>query len=192
MKNYHGIILQLHFIAQKQAELQNELHVEQKKRHQPYYCNLDRMISGGWILCNAIAVCEMTKTSWQTGTLKMNEDLGESFWDMLCSRGEFCGENILTAEIEEQEKLDASEKNPRRLNAKEVLITQIYEEFVFLVADGSAKFSGRDCEFQEETKKDEGIQEDSWAHPGVRKEFHLSSYIEPRSSTSVPMSQDLH
>ena len=33
------------------------------------------MISGGWILWNAIAVCEMTKT-WQTGNLKMNKDLG--------------------------------------------------------------------------------------------------------------------
>ena len=66
---------QLHFIDQKLAELQNKLHVEQKKRHQPYYCNVDRMISGGRILWNAIAVCEMTKTSWQTGNVKMNEDL---------------------------------------------------------------------------------------------------------------------
>ena len=77
MKNYHGIIEQSHFIDQKQAELQKELYVEQTKRHQPYYCNLDRVISGGWILWNAIAVCEMTKTSWQTGNLKMNEDLGK-------------------------------------------------------------------------------------------------------------------
>ena len=75
VKNYHGIIEQLHFIDQKQAELQNELHVEQKKRHQQYYCNLDRMISGGWILWNAIAICKMTKTSWQTGNLKVNEDV---------------------------------------------------------------------------------------------------------------------
>ena len=34
------------------------------------------MISGGRILWNATAVCEMTRTSWQTGYLKMNEDLG--------------------------------------------------------------------------------------------------------------------
>ena len=72
LKNYHGIIEQLHLIAQKQTELQNELYVEQKKRRQPYYCNLDRMMSGTRILWNAIAVCEMTKTSWQTGNLKMN------------------------------------------------------------------------------------------------------------------------
>ena len=41
VKNYHGIMEQLHFIDQRQAELQNELYVEQKKRHQPYFCNLD-------------------------------------------------------------------------------------------------------------------------------------------------------
>ena len=75
VKNYHGIIEQPHFIDQKQAELQNELYVEWKKWHQPYYCNLDRLISGGWILWHATVVCEMTKTSWQTGNLKMNEDL---------------------------------------------------------------------------------------------------------------------
>ena len=33
------------------------------------------MISGGRILWNAVAICEMTETSWQTGNLKMNEDL---------------------------------------------------------------------------------------------------------------------
>ena len=62
------------------------------------------MISGGWILWNAFAVCEMTKTSWQTGSLQMNEDLG-SFWDIICSQGEFWEEDILIVEIEELEKL---------------------------------------------------------------------------------------
>ena len=37
--------------------------------------NLDRMISGGRIVWNAVAICERTKTSWQTGHLKMNEEL---------------------------------------------------------------------------------------------------------------------
>ena len=55
--------------------MQNKLHVEQKKRHQPCYCNLDRMISGGGFHGMLFAVGEMTKTSWQTGNLKMNEDL---------------------------------------------------------------------------------------------------------------------
>ena len=97
----------------------------------------------------------------------------------------------------------------RRLNTKEVLITQRDEEFVFPVADGSAKLSGRDYAFQEptprrestvrrenlsgeahgdreefqpeETKDDEGINKDFWDHAEVRKDFcrHL---IQPRSS----------
>ena len=56
--------------------------------------------------------------------------------------------HILIADIEELENLDASEMYPRRLNAKEVLITHKDGEFVFLVADGSAKFSGRDYDFK--------------------------------------------
>ena len=112
-------------------------------------------------------------------------------------------EDILTAEIEDLEKIDASETCPRRLNAKEVLITQKDGELIFPVADGSAKLSGRDYEFQEptlrrestvrsenlsgeshsdregfqpeEAKDDEGINKDFWAHAKARKEFRLSS-----------------
>ena len=61
MKNHHGIIEQLHIIAQRQAEFQKYFNVKKKKWHQPYYCNLDRMISGDWILWNAVAICERTK-----------------------------------------------------------------------------------------------------------------------------------
>ena len=91
--------------------------------HQPSNCDLDRMISGGgWILWNAIAVCVMTKTSWQTGNLKMNEDSVNP--SRTCSvRGRSLEEDILIAEIEELEKSD-TRKNPRRLNAIGVLITQ--------------------------------------------------------------------
>ena len=99
--------------------------------------------------------------------------------------------------------MDASETYPRRLNAKEVWITQKDEEFVSPVADGSAKLSGRDYELQEpilgrestvkkenlngeshgdreefqpeETIDDEGINKDFWVHPEAQKEFHLSS-----------------
>ena len=63
--------------------------------------------------------------------------------------------DILKADIEELEKLDASEIYPRRLNAKEVLITHKHGEFVFLVTDGSATLSGRDYEFQESTLRRE-------------------------------------
>ena len=64
-------------------------------------------------------------------------------------------EDVLIAEIEDLEKLDASETNPRRLNAKEVLITQKDGEFIFPVADGSTNLLGRDYEFQEPTLRRE-------------------------------------
>ena len=47
------------------------------------------MIGGGLILWNAIIICEMSKTSWQTGKTPNERRLGESFQDMLCSRVEF-------------------------------------------------------------------------------------------------------
>ena len=119
-------------------------------------------------------------------------------WGILSGHALFAGwiweEDILVAEIEELEKLDASETYPRRLNAKEALITQ---NSYFLLLDGSVKLSGRDYEFQEptlkrkytanignhrgeshgdreefrpeEVKDDEGINEDFWAHAEARK-----------------------
>ena len=93
---------------------------------------------------------------------------------MLCSRGELWEEDILTAEIEELEKLDASETFPRLLTATEVQITQKDEEFVLPVADGSAKLSGRDYEFQEPTLRRESTvrREDLSGEPhGDREEF---------------------
>ena len=63
--------------------------------------------------------------------------------------------DILVADIEELEKLDASETHPVRLNAQEDQISQKDGEFVFLVADGSAKLSGREYEFQEPTLRRE-------------------------------------
>ena len=109
------------------------------------------MISG-WLLWNAVAVCEMTKTSWQTGNLTMNEDWENPSRTCFVLGCEFWEEDILIAAIGEFEKLDASETYPRRLNAKEVLITKKDLEFVFLVADGSATLLRRDYEFQEQNE----------------------------------------
>ena len=55
----------------------------------------------------------------------------------------------LVADLEELEKLNASEIYPRRINAKEVLISHKEEVFFFPVADGTSKLSGRDYEFRE-------------------------------------------
>ena len=93
---------------------------------------------------------------------------------MLCSRAEFWEEIILIAEIEELEELDASEIYPRRLNAKEVLHSEA--EIHRKRENLSGESHGDREEFRhEETKDDEGINNDFWAHTEARKEFHLSS-----------------
>ena len=119
--------------------------------------------------------------------------------------------DILIAVVEELEKLDASEIYPRRLNAKEVLISQKDRQFLSLVADGSAKLSGRDYEFQEptlrrestvrrenlsgeyhrdreefrleETKDDAGIHKDFWS---IQGDFIYRHHVETRVQFFVP------
>ena len=142
-KNFHGIIEQLHFLsaetsgiaerAVRRAREETSAVLKQSESDEK---------SDSRILWNAIAVWEMTKTSWQTGNLKMNKDLENPSWTGFV-RGGIWDEDILIAEIEDLEKLDASEICPRRPNAKEVLITQKDGEFICLMADGSAKLSGR-------------------------------------------------
>ena len=63
--------------------------------------------------------------------------------------------DIMIADIEELEKMDASEMYPQRINAKEVLMPQKGEEIIFPLADGTAKLLGRDCEFREPTLRRE-------------------------------------
>ena len=72
-------------------------------------------------------------------------DRGEGIW-----KGD-----ILKADLEDLDKLNASEIYPRRINAKEVLISQMGEEFIFHGAEGTAKLSGRDNEFREPTPRRE-------------------------------------
>ena len=48
---------------------------EWKKVLQQYCYKQDWMKNGGLILWNAIAICEMSKTSWQKGKLLMKDDL---------------------------------------------------------------------------------------------------------------------
>ena len=64
----------------------------------------------------------------------------------------------MVADIEELETMDASEIHPRRINAKEVLTPQRGEEFLFPVADGTAKLSGKDHEFREPARRQERLE----------------------------------
>ena len=61
----------------------------------------------------------------------------------------------MVADVEELEKLDASEKYPRKLNVKDVLITHKKCRIGILVTNGSAKLSGRDHKFQEPNSRQE-------------------------------------
>ena len=55
-----------------------------------------------------------------------------------------CKGDVLVADIEELENLDASEIDARRLDAKEVITPENGENFRFPVADGTVKLSGGD------------------------------------------------
>ena len=52
--------------------------------------------------------------------------------------------DILPADIDELEQMDASEIHARRLNAKEVSTPMKGDNFMFPVADGTVKTSGGD------------------------------------------------
>ena len=74
------------------------------------------------------------------------------------------------------ETLDASDVYPQRIKAKEVLISQKDDEFVFPNADGTAKLSGRDYKFRVPTLRREQL---------VRSE-DLSGDIQGESGESQP------
>ena len=57
----------------------------------------------------------------------------------------------MTANLEDLERLEASQTYPGRRNAKEVLVSQEDDVFVFPAADGTAKLIGRDYKFREPT-----------------------------------------
>ena len=50
----------------------------------------------------------------------------------------------MVAKIEELENLEASEVHARRLDAKEIITPKKCEHFIFPIADGKVKLSGRD------------------------------------------------
>ena len=72
--------------------------------------------------------------------------------------------DILVADIEELEEMDASELHARRLNAKEVLTPMKIEKIVFPVADGTDKISGGDQRLRTSTvirdRPDRGEEQD--------------------------------
>ena len=89
----------------------------------------------GLVPWNAIAICEMSKTSWQMGKLLMKGDSGNHskvqylLLEQWKNINQFLQETSpdftdLERKVHQEyflEKMDASEIYPRRINAKEVL-----------------------------------------------------------------------
>ena len=83
----------------------------------------------------------------------------------LITGGIWKGDNLI-ADIEELENMVGSEIYSRRINAKEVSIPRKGEEFIFPVAHGTAKLSGRDFEFREQTVRSEDFSGELQGEPG--------------------------
>ena len=85
--------------------------------------------------------------------------------------------DILVADIEELETMDASEIYSKRLNAKEVIFPKENGNFMFPAADGRITLSGRDQELRTSTL----IRE----RP-IRGEGHVDFLAESEGSLSPP------
>ena len=147
-------------------------------------------MNGGQIPWNAVATCEMSKIFWKTGKLRTNEDLGnhlkyklfhyrrESITGDLCricfDRGRIWKGDILIADIEELENFDALEHLSKKVECKRSPENPQRRRICVLVADGSARSSARDDEFQEPTLRRESPkrrQNLSGESQGDREEF---------------------
>ena len=70
--------------------------------------------------------------------------LRSKFFGYILYAGGIWKGDIMVADIEEMEEMDASELHARRLNAKELLTPQRSGNFIFPVADGTVKICGRE------------------------------------------------
>ena len=90
--------------------------------------------------------------------------------------------DILIGDVEDLEMMDASDIYPRRIKAKEVLITQKGDDFTIPFAAGTAKLSGRNHEFRESTLRRE---------PTVRsQDFSRELHVEPGESQPAETTDD--
>ena len=104
----------------------------------------------------------LRKTSQESVNLERKCYLDCSL-DTLCTREEFASD-IMVADIEELESMDASEIYSKRLNAKEVIFSRENGKFIFPVASGRIKFNGGDQDLRTST-----LTRD---HP-IRGEIHV-------------------
>ena len=173
------------------------------------------MKGGVQILWNAIAICDMSTNSWQTGKHRTKDDLenhskGQEFllgalveyhpfspkdqsridqfgknvfpgiffgYELIA--GEIWKGDVLIADLEDLETLDASDIYPRRIKSKEVLVSHKNDEFVFRIADGTAKLSGRGYEFGVSTLRREHIARSEDLCGEIQGESEESQQAEP-------------
>ena len=99
---------------------------------------------------------------WLSVTLKLRRTRQESInlerktyldcsLDTLCTRVEFWKGDVLIADLEELETMDASEIYSKRLNAKEVIFPKEKGELNFPIADGRIKPPGGDQDLRTST-----------------------------------------
>ena len=85
--------------------------------------------------------------------------------DLCCPRGRIWKGDIMVADIEKLEQMDASELHARRLNAEEVSTPMKGGNFRFSVADGTVKISGGDQDLSTSTSiwdsPDRGEEQDN-------------------------------
>ena len=90
-------------------------------------------------------------TSQGSTNLAKKKNYLEYFSDMHQSRGESGKEMFWSQTLRSWRTMDASEINPRRIKCKRSIDATKGWTFLFPVADGTAKLSGRDHEFREPT-----------------------------------------
>ena len=89
----------------------------------------------------------LRKTSQESINLERKSYLDYSS-DTLCTRGRIWKGDIMVADIEELETMDASEIYSTRLNAKEVIFPKEIGKFVFQSQMGRIKIAGGDQELR--------------------------------------------
>ena len=87
--------------------------------------------------------------------------------------------DVLIADLEELDTMDASEIYSKRVNAKEVIFPKEKGEFIFPIADGRIKLPGGDQDLRTSTL--------IWDHP-IREESHVDFLA--KSEGSLPPPQD--
>ena len=133
---------------------------------------------GGLIPWNATPICETLQISYLMERRPM-KDVFENLFGGKVLPGLFLGYalhaggiwkgDVLVAEIEELETMDASKIYSKRLNAKEVIFPKENGNFIFPVADGRIKLSGGDQDLRTPTLiREHPIEEKVRIHQGRR------------------------